>query len=66
MTYALPSFRLLVFPKTLDNQFDTCESAQLCRLNAARKLVDFYDKRFISRSNQINRITRLKNVMFLQ
>ena len=23
MTYALPSFRLLVFPKTLDNQIDT-------------------------------------------
>ena len=66
MTYALPSFRLSVLPKTFDNQFDTCESAQLCRLNTSRKLVDFYDKRFISRSNQINRMTRLKNVMFLQ
>ena len=41
MTYALPSWRLSVFPKTLDNQFDTCEFAQLCRLNTSRKLVDF-------------------------
>lgn len=63
MTYALPSFRLSVLPKTLDNQFDTCESAQLCRLNTSRKLVDFYDKRFISRSNQINRMNRLKKTL---
>ena len=51
------------FFKTLDNKFDTCEFAQLCRLNTSRKLVDFYDKRFISRSNQISRMTRLKNVI---